>query len=50
MDNNIATPSADNNVELVWEAPVLYKEDWMNTLTGTDTTSAESGPMPDYLS
>lgn len=41
MNNN--TTNQENNLpinaaqsELVWEVPVLYKEEWMKTLVGGD--------------
>lgn len=39
MNNNITSNQENNKSEpiasdMVWQTPVLYKEDWMNTLAG----------------
>lgn len=53
MNNNVTTNQENKTSEttsnnLVWQAPVLYKEDWMNTLTGTspvaEGTTITAGP------
>jgi hypothetical protein len=30
------------NTELIWEKPVLYKEEWLNTLSGADPSFESS--------
>lgn len=51
MENNVTNPennsvNTSNSEVLVWEKPVLYKEEWLNTLTGT-TSGNENTGRPD---